>query len=42
MDDIRTPFITAALDRRDNPGQSPPPEKPLTGYWLTAHPDDDQ
>lgn len=43
MDDITTPFITAALERRDNPDRPPPPAVPLTDFWLTPlREDDDQ
>jgi hypothetical protein len=40
--DPTTPFITAALERRDNPGQAPPPTAPLTDFWLAPPPEDDQ
>lgn len=40
-DGPRTPFITAALARRDNPDTPTPETAPLSGYWLTPHPAED-
>ena len=46
MGDIRTPFITAALNRRDNPDTSrravSGARAELSGYWLTPHEEDDK
>ena len=37
-----SPFITAALDRRDHPDTPPPATAPLTDFWLAPPPLEDQ
>jgi hypothetical protein len=37
-EEIRSPFITAVLDRRDHPDTPPPATVPLTDFWLAPPP----